>query len=506
MSQKLLTVEGVSKGFPGVQALKDVRLDLDAGEVHAVVGENGAGKSTLMKVVAGIYQPDAGTIRLDGEPVQIHGPLAAQALGISIIHQELQLMPDLTIAENIYIGRESRRALGLLVDDKDLNRRATELFDRLGISLNPRTKVGDLLVAQQQVVEIAKALSFNARVLIMDEPTAALTASETDALFAMIRDLKERGTGILYISHRMEELKKISDRITVLRDGEYVGTVDTADTELRHVISMMVGRQIQGEVRPDVEPGERETVLEVRGLSTKTLLEDVSFELRRGEILGFAGLMGAGRTEVARAICGADPIASGEIIVHGAPATIHNPADAARLGIGYLSEDRKRYGLMLDQDVNLNILISSLSDYTNVVGMVRDELGRETSRRYVGSMKIKTPSIRQRTKNLSGGNQQKIVISKWLAKDCDILIFDEPTRGIDVGAKEEIYALLESLAREGKAIMMISSELPEILRMSHRVVVMSEGRVTGILDNAEADQETIMEYATRAHTQGGIEV
>jgi ribose transport system ATP-binding protein len=322
----------------------------------------------------------------------------------------------------------------------------------------------------------------------------------------MIRDLKERGTGILYISHRMEELKKISDRITVLRDGEYVGTVDTADTELRHVISMMVGRQIQGEVRPDVEPGERETVLEVRGLSTKTLLEDVSFELRRGEILGFAGLMGAGRTEVARAICGADPIASGEIIVHGAPATIHNPADAARLGIGYLSEDRKRYGLMLDQDVNLNILISSLSDYTNVVGMVRDELGRETSRRYVGSMKIKTPSIRQRTKNLSGGNQQKIVISKWLAKDCDILIFDEPTRGIDVGAKEEIYALLESLAREGKAIMMISSELPEILRMSHRVVVMSEGRVTGILDNAEADQETIMEYATRAHTQGGIEV
>ncbi len=504
MSQQLLAVEGVSKGFPGVQALRDVHVDLNAGEVHAVVGENGAGKSTLMKIVAGIYKPDTGTIRLGGETVEIPGPLAAQHLGISIIHQELMLMPHLTIAENIYIGREKRR--GPFIDDKDLNRRAGELFEHLGISLNPRTKVGNLVVAQQQVVEIAKALSFNARVLIMDEPTAALTESETNALFAMIRDLKERGTGILYISHRMEELKKISDRITVLRDGEYVGTVDTADTELRQVISMMVGRQIQGEVRPDVEPGERETVLEVRGLSTKTLLEDVSFELRRGEILGFAGLMGAGRTEVARAICGADPISSGEIIVHGAPATIHNPADAARLGIGYLSEDRKRYGLMLDQDVNLNILISSLSDYTNVVGMVRDELGRETSRRYVGSMKIKTPSIRQRTKNLSGGNQQKIVISKWLAKDCDILIFDEPTRGIDVGAKEEIYALLESLAREGKAIMMISSELPEILRMSHRVVVMAEGRVTGILDNPEADQETIMEYATRAHTQGGIEV
>ena len=505
MSQKLLTVEGVSKGFPGVQALKDVRLDLDAGEVHAVVGENGAGKSTLMKVVAGIYQPDAGTIRLDGEPVQIHGPLAAQALGISIIHQELQLMPDLTIAENIYIGRESRRALGLLVDDKDLNRRATELFDRLGISLNPRTKVGDLLVAQQQVVEIAKALSFNARVLIMDEPTAALTESETEVLFGLIRDFKEQGTGILYISHRMEELKAISDRITVLRDGEYIDTLTTNQTDLRQIISLMVGREISGETRPQVEPDGRPTVLKVEGLSTKKLLRDVSFELKQGEILGFAGLMGAGRTEVARAICGADRAQAGEIFVHGERVEIHTPADAARLRIGYLSEDRKRFGLLLDQDVNFNILISSLTDYTNAAGLVRDEAGRKTSRRYVESMRIKTPSIRQRAKNLSGGNQQKIVISKWLAKDCDILIFDEPTRGIDVGAKEEIYALLNSLAEQGKAIIMISSELPEVLSMAHRILVMCEGRVTGMLDNSDADQEKIMQYATKLGSHGGME-
>ncbi|MPZ73698.1 MAG: ATP-binding cassette domain-containing protein [Nitriliruptorales bacterium] len=504
MTDQLLSVDGVSKSFPGVKALKDVHVDLYPGEVHAVVGENGAGKSTLMKIVAGIYQPDAGTIRLDGEPVEVPGPLAAQHLGISIIHQELMLMPHLTVAENIYIGREKRR--GPFIDDKDLNRRARKLFDRLGISLDPRTKVSTLVVAEQQVAEIAKALSFNARVLIMDEPTAALTESETEALFGMIRDLKEQGTGILYISHRMEELRGISDRITVLRDGEYIGTVQTAETDLRQVISMMVGREIKGETRPDVEAVERPAALKVTGLSTRHLLDDVSFELKQGEILGFAGLMGAGRTEVARAICGADPSTAGEIEVHGRPATIRTPADAARLGIGYLSEDRKRYGLMLDLDVNLNILISSLTDYTNVVGMVRDEAGREASRKYVGSMKIKTPSIRQRAKNLSGGNQQKIVIAKWLAKDCDILIFDEPTRGIDVGAKEEIYALLESLAQQGKAIMMISSELPEVLRMSHRIVVMSEGRVTGILDNAEADQETIMDYATRAKVHGGIEV
>jgi ribose transport system ATP-binding protein len=504
VADQLLRLEGISKSFPGVQALSDVHLDLRAGEVHAVVGENGAGKSTLMKVLAGIYEQDAGTIYLDGRPVDIDSPTAAQSFGISIIHQELSLMPDLTIAENIYIGREKRGALGLFVDDKDLNRRASDLFDRLGIVLNPRTRVGNLLVAQQQVVEIAKALSFDARILIMDEPTAALTESETETLFRLIRDLKRHGTGVIYISHRLEELTAISDRITVLRDGQYIDTLPTADADLRRVISLMVGRQIASETRPVVPSTERPTVLEVSGLSTKSLLRDVFFDLRQGEILGFAGLMGAGRTEVARAICGADRMDAGDIRVHGKPVKIHSPADAARLRIGYLSEDRKRYGLMLDQDVNFNILISSLADYTTRFGFVRDEAGRRTSRRYVDSMKIKATSIRQRTKTLSGGNQQKVVIAKWLAKNCDILIFDEPTRGIDVGAKEEIYELLETLAAEGKAIIMISSDLPEVLRLSHRIVVMCEGRVTGILDNADADQEIVMDYATRAGAHGGI--
>ena len=504
MTDQLLRLEGISKSFPGVQALSDVHLDLRAGEVHAVVGENGAGKSTLMKILAGIYAKDTGEIYIDGRPVEIDSPQTAQELGISIIHQELSLMPDLTIAENIYIGREKRKG-GFFVDDKDLNRRAADLFERLGISLNPRTKAGNLLVAQQQVVEIAKALSFNARIMIMDEPTAALTESETATLFELIRDLKQQGTGIIYISHRLEELKGVADRTTVMRDGEYIETLTTSETELREIISLMVGREIKGFERPQ-PPDAGETVLEVRGLSTENMLDDISFEVRRGEILGFAGLMGAGRTEVARAICGADPIDGGEILLNGRPVKINSPADASRLGIGYLSEDRKRFGLMLDQDVSFNILISSLPNYLTPLGIVRDEQGRRTSERYVESLRIRTPSVRQHTKALSGGNQQKVVIAKWLVKDCDILIFDEPTRGIDVGAKEEIYGLLKDLADQGKAIIMISSELPEVLRLAHRIVVMCEGRITGVLDNADADQEIVMDYATRAGAHGGISV
>ncbi|WP_129669838.1 sugar ABC transporter ATP-binding protein [Phytoactinopolyspora endophytica] len=502
--QQLLTINGVSKGFPGVQALSGVHFELRAGEVHALVGENGAGKSTLMKVLAGIYHQDSGAIAIDGRAVDIDGPQAAQDLGISIIHQELSLMPDLTIAENIYIGRERRRGFGFFVDDHDLNRRATELFDHLGIVLDPRAKVGELLVAQQQVVEIAKALSFDARILIMDEPTAALTESETNTLFRLIRDLKRRGTGVIYISHRLEELKAIADRITVLRDGSYIDTLTTDETDLRHVISLMVGRHIKDETRPLPADGAQSTVLEVTGLSTKGLLKDVNFDLRRGEILGFAGLMGAGRTEVARAVCGADKADAGEIVLHGKRVKIKTPSEAARLGIGYLSEDRKRFGLMLDQDVHFNILISSLPRHANALGLVREERARQESRRYVDTLKIKTPSTRQRTNNLSGGNQQKVVIAKWLLRDCDVLIFDEPTRGIDVGAKEEIYDLLDTLAKQGKSIIMISSELPEILRMAHRIVVMCEGRVTGILDNADADQEVLMDYATRSGVHGGI--
>ncbi|SDK90974.1 monosaccharide ABC transporter ATP-binding protein, CUT2 family [Glycomyces sambucus] len=500
----LLALEGIAKGFPGVQALSGVHLELRAGEVHAVVGENGAGKSTLMKLLAGIHQKDAGEIRIDGRPVEIDGPRTAQELGISIIHQEFSLMPDLTIAENIYIGREPRTGFGLLVDDRRLNRLAADLFARLGIELDPRTPVGDLLVAQQQVVEIAKALSFDARILIMDEPTAALTESETANLFRLIRDLRDAGTGVIYISHRLGELKEISDRITVLRDGEYVDTLATADAELPHVISLMVGRHLTTEPRPARGAAAGPVVLEVRGLGTKGLLDDVGFELREGEILGFAGLVGAGRTETARILCGADRADRGTILLRGRQVRIKSPADAARLRIGYLSEDRKRFGLMLDQDVGFNILASSLGDHANALGLVKDAPARRTAERYAASLNIRTTSLKREVRTLSGGNQQKVILARWLARDCDVLIFDEPTRGIDVGAKEEIYALLDRLAGEGKSIIMISSELPEVLRMADRVVVMCEGRVTGVLDAAEADQRTVMDYATRSGAHGGI--
>ena len=394
MPDPLLSLEGISKGFPGVRALNEVHLDLRAGEVHAVVGENGAGKSTLMKLLAGIHQKDAGVIRVDGREVEIESPRAAQELGISIIHQEFSLMPDLTIAENIYIGREPRR-MGLFTDDRGLNREAADLFARLGIDLDPRAKVGDLLVAQQQVVEIAKALSIDARVLIMDEPTAALTESETANLFRLIRDLRDEGTGVIYISHRLNELKEISDRITVLRDGEYVDTFPTSGSDLRHVIALMVGRDIPPDTRPARGTAEnRPVVLEVRGLGSKGLLDDVSFDLREGEILGFAGLVGAGRTEVARIICGADRADRGTILLRGRPVKIATPADAARLRIGYLSEDRKRFGLLLDQDVGFNILASSLSDHANPLGLMRDGEGRRTAERYIESLRIRTPSAR----------------------------------------------------------------------------------------------------------------
>jgi ribose transport system ATP-binding protein len=491
----LLDVEGVSKGFPGVQALDDVRLDLRHGEVLALVGENGAGKSTLMKLLAGIYTPDAGTFRLNGEELTIEGPRHAQELGISIIHQEFNLMPDLTVAQNIFIGREHRNA-GVFLDDRALNRRAQELFDRLGLALDPAERVEHLTVARQQMVEIAKALSFDAKVLIMDEPTAALNDAEVDVLFELIGRFRTPETGVIYISHRMEELARISDRITVLRDGRYVGTRVTVETDPKEIISLMVGREITGEQRPPGAHPEGEPMLSVRNLSTKNLLRDVSFDVHAGEILGFAGLMGAGRTETARALVGADGINSGTIRLRGREIRVHTPADAARHRIGYLSEDRKQFGLLLEQEVNANIGLSALAERFQKWGFMKDRAMRATSREYVDKLRIKTPSVAQTAKNLSGGNQQKVVIAKWLVKDCDVLIFDEPTRGIDVGAKEEIYRLLNDLAQQGKSIIMISSELPEVLRMSHRIVVMSEGRVTGTLEAGEATQESVMHYAT----------
>jgi ribose transport system ATP-binding protein len=496
MSNQLLRVTGISKSFPGVQALKDVQFELDRGEVLALVGENGAGKSSLMKILSGIYTKDEGSIFLDGVEVNIDSPKTAQALGISIIHQEMNLMAHLTIAQNIFIGREPRE--GLFLRERALNRKADELLKRLGINLDPKALVETLTVAKQQMVEIAKALSFDAKVLIMDEPTSALTDVETETLFTLIEGLKRTGTGVIYISHRMDELRRITDRVTVLRDGEYIGTLQKEQLDIPTIIEMMVGRHIEESARPTArDRANNEVVLKVEGLNTRQLLKDISFELKRGEILGFAGMMGAGRTEVARAIIGADLSEGGRVHINGKPVKIKQPSDAVAHGIGYLSEDRKAYGLLLEQDVNTNVLLASLRDYTDALGFVHTMKGKQKSREYVASLRIKTPSISATTKNLSGGNQQKVVIAKWLARDCDILIFDEPTRGIDVGAKEEIYKLLNDLVAAGKSIIMISSELPEVLRLSHRIVVMANGRITGILDNEDADQAKIMDYATR---------
>ncbi|MCU1571553.1 MAG: D-xylose transporter ATP-binding protein [Naasia sp.] len=494
MPTQLLKVHGISKSFPGVQALKDVQFELNRGEVLTLVGENGAGKSSLMKILSGIYARDEGTIELEGEPVEIDSPKSAQAHGIIIIHQEMNLMPHLTIAQNIYIGREPRG--GIFLREQALNKKTRDLLANLGIDLDPKAIVGELTVAKQQMVEIAKALSFDAKVLIMDEPTSALTESETDTLFRLIERLKAQGKGIIYISHRMDELRRISDRVTVLRDGHYIGSLTKDEIDIPRVIEMMVGRHIEEGHRPEASETSNDVVLKVENLSTRRLLKNVSFELRRGEILGFAGLMGAGRTEVARAIIGADPRVSGTVSINGTPVHITKPADAVRNGVGYLSEDRKLLGLLLEQDVNTNVLLASLRDYTDAIGFVHTGKGKQKTREYVSSLRIKTPSITSTTKNLSGGNQQKVVIAKWLARNCDVLIFDEPTRGIDVGAKEEIYKLLRTLADQGKSIIMISSELPEILRLSNRIIVMAGGRITGEIDNAKADQAKIMHFAT----------
>jgi ribose transport system ATP-binding protein len=497
MTDRLVEMTGINKEFPGVQALSDAAFDLYAGEVHALVGENGAGKSTLMKILAGIYDRDAGVITYKGQPVEIQSPRAAQQLGISIIHQELNLMPHLTVAQNIFVGREPRGRPWFVLDDRQLNRQAGDLIDRLHIRLDPRTRVSDLAVAQQQMVEIAKALSFNSEVLIMDEPTAALTNIEIDELFRIIRELRANGTGVVHISHRLEELKQISDRVTVMRDGRYVATLETKEASIGSIINMMVGRTIYEEAPEIPASASQEVVLEVRGLTRGATIKDVSFSLRRGEILGVAGLVGAGRTEVARAIFGADPIDAGEIHVHGHRVEVNSPADAVRHGIGYLSEDRKRYGLALGMDVETNIVLAAFRKFLSALGQINTRLTRAAADERVKALSIKTPSIKQKVRNLSGGTQQKVVVGKWLTADTDILIFDEPTRGIDVGAKSEIYHLLNELSRQGKSIIMISSELPEILRMSHRIIVMCEGRLTGELSGAGATQEKIMTFATQ---------
>jgi ribose transport system ATP-binding protein len=498
-TQVLIQARGLHKSFPGVKALQDVSFELKAGEVHALMGENGAGKSTLMKILSGVYEKDEGEVLLDGKAVNVQGPAHAQSLGIGIIHQELHLMPHLTAAQNVYIGREPRKFGGLFLDDDQLNRQAQELFDRIHLDIPPTTLIGSLTVARQQMVEIAKALSHQSRVLIMDEPTAALNDKEIEELFKIVRQLRAEGVGIVYISHKMDEIQRISDRVTVMRDGKTIGTVP-AQTPMATIISMMVGRDLVAGEKSIPDTSANPVLLEVKKLNRGRQVRDVSFQVRKGEILGFAGLMGAGRTEVMRAIFGADTLESGEIIIHGKKAHIRQPVDAVAAGIGYLSEDRKNFGLATGMSVEANVTLPSLSRWLKA-GMFLNRKGSEAiSAEMVDKLKVKTPSIHQLSKLLSGGNQQKVVIAKWLVRDCDVLIFDEPTRGIDVGAKSEIYKLLNELAAQGRAIIVISSELPEVLLLSHRILVMCEGRITGEVHGAEATQENLMALATQRET------
>ncbi len=497
---KLIELRDIEKRFPGVHALRGVNFDLRAGEVHALMGENGAGKSTLMKILTGVYQPDSGEIIVGGKTVTMPNPRAGQDLGISIIHQELYLMNHLTAAQNIFIGREPRKGLGIFVDNQKLNANAAAIFKRMKIDISPEIEVGGLTVALQQLVEIAKALSFNSKVLIMDEPTSALNETEVAHLFAIIKDLKANGVGIVYITHKMDEVKQIADRITVMRDGQYIDTLPQEGTPISKIISLMVGRELAHASRAEGKVG-HEQVLKVSGLNAGKMVKDVSFTLKKGEILGFAGLMGAGRTEVARAIFGADKVQSGEIEIHGKKVKVKSPADAVKQGLAYLSEDRKRFGVVTGLSVRDNVTLPSWSRFTTAGFLMKDREMNKTAAEYVEKLKVKTPSVSQIVRLLSGGNQQKVVISKWLLRDCDVLFFDEPTRGIDVGAKAEIYKLLQSLAEQGKAIVVISSELEEVLRLSHRIIVMCEGRITGELDGKTATQESIMHLATQRQSK-----
>ena len=495
MNEVILQMKDIEKRFSGVHALKSVQLELRAGEVLALMGENGAGKSTLMKVLCGIHQRDGGEILLFGKPVRFNNIAESQKAGISIIHQELNMMNHLTVAQNIFIGREAMRG-GFYINDKKMEDDARALFDRIGVNIDPTVKLGTLTVGKQQMVEIAKAVSHDSKLLILDEPTAALTQLEVEELFSIMNDLRAKGIGMIYISHRMDEINRISDRVTVMRDGEYVGTVNTKETTKDEIVKMMVGRVIYGDRKEkNMVPEDAETVLEVKNLCSGNTIKNVSFKLKRGEILGFSGLMGAGRTEVARAIYGADRFDSGEIYVNGEKVDIRTPHEAVKHGICYLSEDRKQYGLLLIKSVAENTALSSIDKYTKF-GWINDRKIREDAEVVNKALRTKTPSMDQLLKNLSGGNQQKVIIARWLMKNSDIFIFDEPTRGIDVGAKSEMYELMEKLVKGGKSVIMISSELAEIQRLSDRVIVMCEGRKTAELDIQDADQEVIMKYAT----------
>ena len=495
MGQTLLRMSGISKRFAGVHALKGVDFELESGEVHGLLGENGAGKSTLMKILAGIHPVDEGEIFIEGNKVSINSVKDAQTHGISIIHQEISLVPHLSVAENIFLGKEPVTKTGW-IDWKKMREETRKALQQFGLELSPEMPVKKLTVAQQQMIEIIKAVSFRAKMIVMDEPTSSLTEKEVEFLFQTIGRLKEQGVGIVYISHRMNELFTITDRITVLRDGALIGTVRTKETTTDRLISMMVGRELtQYYIKDSAPVSGGEVVLSVRNLSKKGVLNDVSFEVRKGEILGFAGLVGAGRSELMKCIFGLDSFDKGEIRIDGRPLTVRTPNDAIKNGIVYVTENRKEEGLFLIRSVQYNITIKLLDQFIKWF-RVNARFENQKTRQFINELSIKTPSPDQEVRNLSGGNQQKVLISRWLATNPRVLILDEPTRGVDVGAKAEIYAIMNRLVKEGVSIIMISSELPEVINMSDRIAVMYKGGIRTILHRDEFSQETIMHYAT----------
>lgn len=491
-SENILKVNHISKYYSGVKALDDVSFEVRKGETIALCGENGAGKSTLIKILTGAIKPTKGSFEFDGETYQEMNPTKAMEIGIRAIYQEFTLVPYLSVADNLFYGREPQK--GIIRDVKKAEEETRKLCDSIGISIDPRVKVEALGIAQQQIVEILKAVSNHAKLFIMDEPTAPLTVNETETFFKIIRQLKENGATIIFISHRLEEVFELCDRVTVFCDGKYVVTKDTREVNKKQLIAYMVGREL-GDSYPEGGMAQQENILEVKNL-TNGYIHSLNFTLRKGEVLGFGGLVGAGRTEMARAVFGADRIQSGEILLKGKPYKPTDPAHALKNGIGLIPEDRKNQGLILGLSVMSNITISILKQMvTNHISLSKRK-EHDCCKKYIDELRIKTPSENQLVKNLSGGNQQKVVLAKMMAADCDVLIFDEPTRGIDVGAKQEIYALMREITSRGKSIIMISSEMPELIGMSDRIIVMSNGYVAGELERGEFSQETILEYAS----------
>ena len=502
MSENILRMTHISKSFAGVHALRGVQFDLFPGEVHALLGENGAGKSTLVKVMTGVHQPDSGEIYLNGSQVHFSDALQSRQAGIAAIYQELSLFPDLDVAENIFVGRQPTTTGGR-IDWRGLYSQADQLLDSLGVHMNLKQKARNLSIAQQQMIEIARALSVNARILIMDEPTSSLTLNEVEELFRIVRHLREEGTGIVFISHRLAELFELADRVTVLRDGVYVDTRPLTGVTRDELIRLMVGRTITN-LFPKQEVQAGEVVLKVEHLTRTGVFQDISFELHKGEILGMAGLIGAGRTDVAHAIFGVEPPTSGSIWIEGQEVSIHSPHQAIELGLAYVPEDRQRHGLIPPMNITANISLPMLADYARH-GWLQDKVERKASFAAASQMDVRANSIWQKVRELSGGNQQKVVLAKWLSTQPRILILDEPTRGIDVGTKAAVHALMSKLASQGKAILMISSELPEVLGMSDRILVMHEGRMTGLFTRAEATQEKIMTAATETVKTGMVQ-